>query len=325
VVARHLAVPAAVAVAAVAVVAALVAIALRDSGPGAATEREASVRPTVRATFEPEVHGFGEPVTARLELLVRRSELELSTLRPVSNFEPYDVVGPARREVVDFGALQLVRYTILIQCLKQACLPETQTGQFEFAPSDPRLGSAGFTWRTPPPPGREFKDRRLDNRSVSGDWPTLKVASRLSPEQLEDAAWRSNLADLPEATFRVAPRALGAGLLGVAAALVLAAAALVGRYVSDVRRRAAAARIEEQEAEPTLLEQALGLLVQARGNGEPGEQRIALETLARELHVHGRVDLAHDAERLAWSAGTPVAVEVDELAETVRRLNGDAS
>ena len=300
----------------VALVVGLLAIALRDDGSTTETAREARVRPTVRALLDPEVHAFGEQVTARLELLVRKAELQPSTLRPGTDFSPYDVVGTTKREIVDFGALELVRYTITLQCLKQACLPQTQTGDFQFS-------NAGFTWRTPPPPGRKFKDRRLDNRGASATWPPLKVASRLTPQQTQQAAWRSNLADLPEPTYRIAPRWLAAGLLGGAAALVLAAAGLVAGYVADARRRRAIVTLEEEREAPPL-EQALELLDGARGNGDAGEQRIALETLARELREHGESGLAASAERLAWSPAAPATAqtEVEELAAAVRRLDG---
>ena len=323
-VARRLALPVTVSLVAVAVAVALIAVALRESSSGPETERESLVRSTVRASFDPEVHAFGEPVNARLELLVRQAEIDLSTLRPIANLDPYGIVGTPRREIFDFGALYLIRYTITIQCLKQACLPETQTGNFEFGPTDARTGSAAFTWRTPPPPGRRFQDRRLDNRSANGDWPPLKVVSRLSPAQLDDAAWRSNLADLPEASFRVAPRWLAAGLVGAAAALVLLAAALVGRFVADARRRTAAEHTAAEVDEPPLA-QALALLDDSRVNGDDAERRIALDTLARELVVHGEPELARHAERLAWSPSHPEGAEVDELADAVRRVNGGSA
>jgi hypothetical protein len=316
VVARRFLLPAAAVAVGLLVAAGLVALALRDGGDETAeTPREALLRPTVRASLEPEVHAFGERVTVRLELLVRKPEIQLSTLRPAGIFDPYQVVGSPRREEVDLGALHLVRYTITLQCLRQTCLPRTQIGEVEFPPG-------GFTWRTPPPPGRRFRDRRLDQHSASEPFPTLKVASRLTERQLQDAAWRSNLAELPSPTFRISPDRLAAGLLGGSAVLVLLAAVLVGGYVSDLRRRRAEARLEGHEAPVPPLERALALVVEANGDGDVDAQRIALETLASELREQGELGLARDAERLAWSPDRPVAVEVDRLAETVRRLNG---
>lgn len=315
---RRAALPAAIVLAAALTGAALIAVVLRDE-PQAAAEspREADVRPTIRTALRPDVHRFGETVQAQLELLVRGSELQADTLGPGTDFDPYEVVGSARRELFDFGGLALVRYTITLRCLKQACLPETRTGEFQFS-------SASVGWRTPAPPGRRLRDRRLDQRGASGQWPAIKVASRLTPRELEEARWRSSLAEPPAPTFRVAPSRLAAGLLGGAAALVLAAGALVAGYVRDVRRRSEAERVEAApEALP--LEQALAYVDDARSNGDLPAQRIALETLARELRERGESGLAGRAERLAWSPESPAAVEVEELAATVRRLDGGSA
>jgi hypothetical protein len=286
-----------------------------DSG-GGETQRESTVRPTVRASLQPEVHRFGEPVTARIDLTVRKAELQPETARPGAAFDPYVALGSARRELEEFGALYRLRYTITLQCLRQACLPETQTGEFDF-------GNAAVGYRIPPPPGRQFKDRRLDQRSARGVWPALKVTSWLSPADVQAARWRSNLADLPAPTYSVAPRWLVGGLLGGAVALVLLAAGLVGGFVRD--RLARRAREEEAEAHVPPVEQALALVEESRRNGDAPGRRVALETLARELRLGGEASLAADAERLAWSPGAPPDADVDTLVEHVRAANGGPS
>jgi hypothetical protein len=288
-----------------------VALVLRDGGTPAETPREARVRATVYTSLEPEEHRFGEPVTARVELVVRKAELDPETIRAGSGFEPYEVVGPSVREISEFGALNHVRYTLQLRCLKRPCLPDAETGEFQFGPG-------GFSWKIPAPPGRKFRDRRLDNRGASGSWPIVRVSSRLTRQDVDEVRWRSNLGDLPSPTFRVAPRWLAAGLLGGAVALVLAAAALVAGYVRrEVERRRRP--VEDLEAPAAPLAQALALVAESRGNGDVALERAALETLARELRVEGANGLASDAERLAWSERPPADGEVDALTANVRK------
>ena len=303
-----------VALAAAAAVLVLLVLVFRDDG-GETTEttREASVRSLVTATFEPAVHRVGEPVTARIELVARDVELDPDTARPGSDLEPYQALGQARRELEPFGALSRLRFTVTIQCLRQACLPETQTGEFDFGP-------ATVSWRAPAPPGRRFQDRRLDNRSANASWPPLKVASWLSPQDVEQARWRSTLGELPEASYAVSPRWLVGGLVGVAVALVLLAAVLLAGSLRDLLARRTVAREEEADSAP--LDRAVGLVEDSRLDGDVPGRRVALETLARELRDGGERDLAADAERLAWSPEPPADADVATLLADVRSRNG---
>ena len=304
-----------VALGVVAASALLLVLVFRDGdGPAAETRRESTVRPTVTAGFSPRVHRFGEPVTARIELVVRSSEIEAGTARPTAVFEPYRALGNAEQELDHFGALTRLTYTVRIQCLRQACLPETQTGEFS-------LGRPGVAWRVQPPPGRRFSDRRLDNRGAAGDWPPLRVTSWLSPEDVQGARWRSTLGDLPEPGYAVSPRWLVGGLLGGAVALVLLAGGLVAGPLRGLLERRRVAHEAEADAHP--LERALGLVEESRTNGDVPARRVALETLARELRSGGDSDLAADAERIAWSPAPPADADVTTLVGAVRARNGD--
>jgi hypothetical protein len=306
-----------IAAAAFAAAAVLLVLVFRDGGATPAeTRREASVRATVSTALDPPVHRFGETVTARVGLVVRSAELDPDTPRPGSDFEPYRALGQARRELEQFGAVSRLTFTIPIQCLRQACLPETQTGEFE-------LGPATVAWRVPAPPGRRFQDRRLDNRTANAQWPTLKVASWLSPEDVEAARWRSTLGELPEPSYAVSPRWLVGGLSGAAIALVLLAAGLAASWLRDALARRTVAR-EEAEAHAPPLERAVALVEESRANGDVPGRRVALETLARELRDGGEVDLAAAAERLAWSPEPPGDGAVATLLADVRSRNGGA-
>lgn len=303
-----------VAGAAVLVAAGLVALVTLGGDPGsegAAARREESVRPTVRASFTPPVHRFGEPVEARLELLARTDELLPDTVRAGTTFDPYVVVAGPRKEVVDLGRLTLVRYTLTLRCLEEACLPQGgQPTAFDF-------GSGGFSFRVPPPPGRRFEDRRLDQRSASAAWPPLTVVSRLSNADVTDARWRSGLATLPEPGYRAAPRWLAAVLLGLAVALVALAAFLLARWAVRLRRdRDASSTAASRPLTP--IERALALVTAANGNGDVAHERMALETLAAELRRGREPALAARADRLAWSESPPPREHVEALAVDVR-------
>jgi hypothetical protein len=308
-------------VAGVAGAAALVALVALGGGAGGAgdvAQRDEAVRPTVRASFATPVHAFGSPVEARLELLVRDSELDPATVRANSTFDPYEVVAGPRREVLDVGGLTVVRYTLTLRCLKEACLPQGgQPTEFDF-------GDAAFSFSIPAPRGTRFEDRRLLARTATGAWPPLTVVSRLSAADVNDARWRSGLAALPEPGWRVAPAWLSALLLGAAVALVAGAAALLVRWADDRARRAAAAAAEAERPAPPL-EQALQLVVATNGD-DPAARRTALETLAAELRRHDATGLAERAERLAWSESPPVEKSVEALTEAVRTtLDGERS
>lgn len=315
---RRFALPGGIALAALAVAAALVVLGSRDEEQpervrGASTPTFG--RATADGRLDPEVHRFGERVTATLELLVRRTDIQLNTLKATARFEPYERLGPIRREILTFPGYYLIRYTATLQCLRQLCLPQPRTAEFPF--------DGGFSWRTPPPPGRRFRDRRLDDRRAATPFPPATVASRITPDDLEDVRWRSSLADLPAPTYRAGPAGLAGGLLGGAVALVLAAAALVWTWARGVRSRAAA--LAETDIEETPLDRALARLLESRQDGGLAEQRVALETLAQELRHEQQAALAGDAERLAWSPGSPASTALDELAAAVRRLNGGSA
>ncbi|HEU0337584.1 MAG TPA: hypothetical protein VFR43_13570 [Gaiellaceae bacterium] len=293
--------------------AALVALVTVGGGPesaGDVARRDAAVRPTVRASFARPVHAFGDPVEATLELIVRDTELNPATVRANSTFDPYEVVAAPRREVLDVGDLTVVRYTLTLRCLKEACLPQGgQPTQFDF-------GRAGFSFSIPTPPGTRFEDRRFLARTATGAWPPLTVVSRLSSADVNDARWRSGLATLPEPGWRIAPAWLVGILLGAAVALVAAAAALLVRWARERRRQTAAAAAEAERPAPPL-EQALQLVASTNGD-DPASRRTALETLAAELRRHDATALAERAERLAWSESPPVETSVEALTAAVR-------
>ena len=220
------------------------------------------------------------------------------------------------------GDLTVARYTIRIRCVAQECLPDGETKEFEFGTPDDR-GEArpgvSLSWRVPPPEGRRFADRRLDERRTFTRWPAVTVVRGVGEEDLDDTRWRSALVALPEPTGSASPARLERALLGGAALLVAAAALLAATWWRD-RERAGRLADVVAVAPPTPLEQALRLAETVDGDGS--ERRVALETLAAELRAVGEHGLAGETERLAWDADPPRGDAVAALAASVRRANG---
>jgi hypothetical protein len=78
----------------------------------------------------------------------------------------------------------------------------------------------------------------------------------------------------------------------------------------------------EAERRVSAIERALELALASSVNGGTPEQRRALERLARELGAEGMEALTERARRLAWSPAPPARVEVEALADDVRRETG---
>jgi hypothetical protein len=293
--------------AAVAVAAALTFVALRDESRPASTS---NVRVTTRAFFSPQSHLFGEPVKAQIDLLAKKEEFQPGTETITVDFSPYRIIGSPRKEIRDLGPDWQLSYIVTLNCVRTVCLPQGETREFEFP--DIRV-----VFKSPPPPGRKFKDRRLDQRTTGADVPSLKVASRLGPFDVQEARWRSSVRELPPVSYRITPGWLTFWLLAGAALLVAVAAGAVGFFVRRAREEA---RVQEAEAAAVRspLEQALALVHESSGNGDPQLERMALAGLARELRDEGLAELADTAERLAWFEEPPSRAAVEALTAQIR-------
>jgi hypothetical protein len=253
----------------------------------------------------PRSHTFGDPVVATLALHFDRRVVDPDSVRVDASFAPYQPAGEPAVERSSAGDLVRLRYRWALSCLSQECAPSGSGRTFDF-----RLTRV------------DYRTYNAGRGADAFDWPTVEVASRLSPFDVERAQWRGDVRELSEASYRVSPGVLGAGLLGGALVLLLAAVALALRLAP--RRRP-----HEEEAveapETTALERALELVAATGVNGNVSERRRALERLARELGVAGLPDLGARTRRLAWSAQEPSAAEADALTRDVRAATrGDA-
>ena len=302
--------------AAVVVVAVLAAIA----GAGCAGGDDVATLPegrflAARQTLTPRVHLFAEPIVARVDVIVDTDRYDPDRLSLVPSFDPYEEQGDPVVKRRDSGRYTHLTYEYTLRCLVYACLEEVAGGP-------PQAQPGGI----PPPPSAQaggFGERnstRFDAARVvyddpdegeqtiqNVDWPEVQSVSRLHYGDISSGgvsgvgfAWEASVTPLPEASYRVSPNLLGAGLLLGALALLALPAALV---VRTLRREEEIAVEEAPELPP--LERALVLVEWARDRSEP-ERREALEALAVELDDEGSA-LAGNARRLAWSPSAPLS------------------
>ncbi len=235
---------------------------------------------------------FGDPLTARLDVVVDPRSVDPESVRVRPRFAPYRVVRASRE--VRSGAGMLLSYRYALECLVPACLPGRTLAERRFLPA-----------------AVAYRRRGGARRSDTVDWPVYRVASRLTTPDFGDPTSRLRVGTaLPTVSYRISPGTLEALLAAAGAVLVLVAAGLAAAMLPPRRRRVEGARLSG-------LQQAL-LLVRSSGtNGFPAERRQALGRLARELGASGRGELAATAFRLAWSAEPPTAEAASSFAERV--------
>jgi hypothetical protein len=274
----------------VVVLALAIALALgwwQRSGSGPAPEEPL----TATASLGTPALSFGDPLSARVGVLVDPRRVDVGSVRLRPRFAPWRIVSSSAERRSAAGTLLTYRYTL--ECLSPACLPGRTLAERRFLPAVVSYRSAGG---------------RLARTPV--EWPSYRVATRLTSPDIGDptvhlAADRSLL----PVSFRIAPHTLQALFAALAAVLLLTAGALV--YVALPPRRA--------PTEPDLppLERALRLVRASTANGYPAERRKALGGLARELRAEGRGDLAQAAVRLAWSPHPPSSEAASAFADRV--------
>jgi hypothetical protein len=249
-------------------------------------------------SLSPRSHLFGDSVVATADLFLDRRVVVPDTVRVDASFAPYEPVAAPTRERSDAGDLVRLRYRWVLRCLSQECTPLGGNRQFDF-----RLGRA------------EYRLALGGLAADAFDWPTLEVATRVSPFDVERASWRAEVRELPDVSYRLSPTVLGASLLGGAVVLVLAASAIAVRLVPRRRR---ADEVEDEAPRLTALDRALALVAETSSNGSVPERRQALERLARELGETPLAELEGRARRLAWSQEPPSPAAAQSLAEDVR-------
>jgi hypothetical protein len=261
---------------------------------------------------------FGETVTARVDVTLKRALIDPDSVRVATDFEPWRPVGRPRRTRQDGEQTSHVRTTWILRCLTSSCLPPQRPLQVLFTSATVTYDRAGNG-----PSGQR----------LTVNWPTLYVHSRIAPTALAPPAlgggsspfempWRADLVSMPAASYRVDPDTAQIGLFAAAAGFGGLGLALA--YVGRPRRRPKPVLVPEAPPAPVLtpLEQALALLEDRVTTDGAPDRRRALELIAVELALRGNHDLALRARRLAWSEQLPGVERTSGIAEQARPALG---
>lgn len=287
---------------AVGVVTGLLLQSRNDSGTARASGRTMSISTSV----EPRVQLFGDPVTARVDLLFDRRRVlpAANKIRIEAPFGPFEVVDAPKVERSESGDLVHLRYTYRLLCLDRRCATSSPRTDVQLPPLRVFYSLA------------DIRQRAND----SAQWPTVSVASQLTRADLQQARWRANR-DLLKVSYAIAPGTLAA-LLAVAAVLALLGGAAIGAPLFALKGVAPDEPGPAAEDGLPSLERALAAVRRVFDSGELPDRRRALERLSRELGRAGEPHLAERARRLAWSPEPPSPDEVETLAADVVAANG---
>lgn len=309
----------------------VVLLALASAGCGGSDETGAPLVPddraaVVRGTLTPSVHLFGEPVVATVDVIVNREKADPDDIRVSSDFDPYDEVGETVVTRQDVGEFTRLHYATTLRCLEEDCIPRTFRGEITvsqlpgtppFLPGQQRDEKRKYEF---PPAVVTLEGGAEDTTLGRVVWPPLRSLSRINWEDSsvvgQGFPFLTSATPLPEAEYRVSPKALGLALLAGAAALL----ALPTWLLWDRRRRRATpAQDKRQTLSP--LERALALVEWASRRPSVDERREALEVLAVELDP----DAAAKAREQGWSPPSPEPDEMTELVTSIRESDAPAT
>ena len=265
------------------------------------------------ATIAPQVHLFGDVITARLAVVADTKWVDPARLRVSTDFKPYTLVRRSTKATVQVGRFQQLTWTWTLRCITSACVPRV-------------------------PPSERFHVYRfqlihIDYISPSGKraygidatWPKVEVVSQVSPgvakflQKTNHLNWRFHIAPVAAPTYRVSPSLLFWLALCAGVAMLLCASVLGARWYRLIRPRRAPA-LDGPAGTP--LERALAVLAWAHARGDETLERKALERVAGELDVDTPIaevdELSRTARELAWSSRTPEDEEVETFSERAR-------
>lgn len=265
---------------------------------------------TATASVSPAVHLFGDPVVARLQVIVDRRQLDPGRLDARARFEPYERVGDVRIARRDFGRFTRITYEFALRCLEVECVrPPASSG------AEPATGGRR-TFRFEPA-RILYADpaRGVPSLLRFAHWPPLESLSRINTAQFQGTQFpfRASTSPLPAVTHRVPPALLAALLLLAGFALLVPAGRIAGGRWKSRRPPP----VEQAGPEVPPLEHAL-MLVEAAKEGSEIGRRAALEELAAELRRSGVEDLGARVTELAWSRTAPTPEAMTSVVERVR-------
>ena len=253
---------------------------------------------TVKRALSTTAALFGDQVTAEVDVYSDDRTVDPASVHVRSDFRPYSPVS-TRVDRAQQGGVSLLRTRIVLECTTRRCLPPPTHGAVvRFAP-------LLVTYRA--------KER---DKSLAVPWEPFELLSRLP----NDASANVGVIDTApplESGFPRSPAPLRGVLIGVAAILGLAGAALVVSALWPSRLLA------RRRRPLSPLEQSL-LDVESTARSEDEERRRhALDRLATRLAELPAPSLEARTRSLAWGEESPGAQTMAHLTEDVRAsLNG---
>ena len=77
----------------------------------------------VNATIGPQQHMFGDPIRARVELILDSKRIDPDTVKVHANFAPYRPLRQPTRVETSSGSITRLRFDYPLSCLGYRCLP----------------------------------------------------------------------------------------------------------------------------------------------------------------------------------------------------------
>ena len=268
-----------------------------------ATEEAALAAPiAVNATLGPPQHMFGDPIRARIEVVLDAKRVDPETVKVRANFAPYRPLQPPTDSRSDAGSITRLRYDYRLACLTYRCLPQSGQKRFELT-----NGGVEYNLRSGGGP-----------RTEEIDWPLLTVNGRIAPRRFWEAQTRAEFRELEPPAYRVSPDVIEVVALLFAVGFGAAAVILILRLLPLARlaERLGLKTVDER----TPLERALARVHETSTAERAQEGRRALERLAHELRRARSPELAGAASELAWSREFPADGRLTRLSGEVERL-----
>ncbi len=265
------------------------------------------------ATIAPQVHLFGDVLTARLAVVADTKWVDPARLRVSTDFRPYTLVRHSTKATVQVGRFQQLTWTWTLRCITTECVPRLPPSE-RFHVYRFQLVHIDYLR----PNGRRAY-------GISATWPKVEVVSQVSPgvatflKKTNHLNWRFHIAPVAAPTYRVSPGMLFWLALCAGIGLLLVASVLARRWYRLIRPRRLA---QAGGVTGTPLERALAVLAWAHARGDETLERKALERVAGELDVDTPIpevdELSRTARELAWSSRTPEDEEVETFSERAR-------
>ena len=272
---------------------------------------------TATGSLSPTVHLFGDTITAEVQAVVDRAQLDPGRVSLKTFFEPYEQVGETEVSRRDAGDLSEVRYRLKLRCLTRTCMTATLGTIINPGGGAPRI----FRFQ---PAQVQYTDPGADEprllRTVR--FTPLESVSRINAQDVNQVygfPFRGTFTPLPAVSQRISPGLLAALLVLAAAVLLVLPVTLAVRWYRRRRRPPP----PEPEPEPSPLARAVALVEWSLAREDGAERRAALDALAAELDVLESDGLAEETRVAAWSPPSPSPMEATRILALVKERHGE--